>query len=286
MHRFFRSQITLAIALCVLALTACERAVESPPMRTFAAEAPAVALAAKADLRPQPADASDASPRRLLAVRHDLRLHTDAGAIEAAHRSAQQACAEAGCELIASQLVRDGEQQPSQASLEARVPPQHAAALLAHLTALGTVARHETSSEDKTDEVIDVEARLQNMAGFRDHLRVLMSRNGAKLAELMEVERELVRVQSEIDSLASRRKALAALTGQVRIALTISARPAVLEAGTWAPLHEAVLGSGRVLARSLASLISLTAAAMPWLVVLLPLGVAVRAWRRRRRRAA
>jgi hypothetical protein len=285
-HRFFRSQITLAIAFCALALTACNRAAESPSMRLFAAEAPTAALAAKAEPQRQPVDVSDASPRRLLAVRHDLQLRTDAGAIEAAHRSAQDACAEAGCELLSSQLLHDDDQQPSRASLEARVPPDHAAALLARLTALGTVARHETSSEDKTDEVIDVEARLRNMAAFRDHLRVLMNRNGAKLAELMEVERELVRVQSELDSLASRRKALAALTGKVRIVLTISAQPAVLEAGTWAPLHDAVIGSGRVLARSLATLISLAAAAMPWLVLVLPFGMAARAWRRRRRGTA
>lgn len=285
-HRFLCSQITLAITFSAFALMACDRAGESPSMRLFAAEAPAVALAAKAELRPQPADVSDASPRRQLAVRHDLQLRTDAGAIEAAHRSAQDACAEAGCELLSSQLLRDDDQQPSRASLEARVSPDHAAALLARLTALGTVARHETSSEDKTDEVIDVEARLRNMAAFRDHLRVLMNRNGAKLAEAMEVERELVRVQSELDSLASRRKALASLTSKVRIVLTISAQPAVLEAGTWAPLHDAVIGSGRVLARSLANLIALTAAVMPWLVLVLPFGMAARVWRRRRRGTA
>ncbi len=188
--------------------------------------------------------------------------------------------------VLSSQLLRDDVLQPSRASLEARVPPANAAALLARLTALGTVARHETSSEDKTDEVIDVEARLKNMAAFRDHLRVLMNRNGAKLAEAMEVERELVRVQSELDSLASRRKALAAQTGQVRIAVTINAHPAVLEAGTWAPLHEAVIGSGRVLARSLAGLISFLAAAAPWLLVVVPpLGLAARAWRQRGRAA-
>lgn len=286
-HRFLRSQITLATTFCVLALTACNQAPESPPMRLLAQAAPAVALATRAEPQQQSIDASDdASPRRQLAVRHDLQLRTDAGAIEAAHRSAQNACAEAGCELLSSQLLRDDDQQPSRASLEARVSPDHAAALLARLIVLGTVARHETSSEDKTDEVIDVEARLRNMAAFRDHLRVLMNRSGAKLAEAMEVERELVRVQSELDSLASRRKALASLTGKVRIVLTISAQPAVLEAGTWAPLQEAVIGSGRVLARSLANLISLTAAVLPWLVVVPLLGLAVRAWRRRRRRAA
>jgi mRNA degradation ribonuclease J1/J2 len=66
------------------------------------------------------------------------------------------------------------------------VPPQAFGALLAKLVALGTVVHHEASSEDKTDEVIDVEARAKNLAAFRDRLREMIGKSGAKLAELIE----------------------------------------------------------------------------------------------------
>lgn len=280
MRRLFDT-VTLVAALCTLC--ACDRANHVvPAAERFAANAPL-----ETRLLGEPAKSTnDLAPQRHLAVRHQLQLRTDAGAVESVYRSAQEACAEVGCELLVSQLTRDDDRQPSHASLEVRVPSDKATALIAKLSALGAVAHHQTSSEDKTDEVIDVEARLKNMAAFRDRLRSLLDKNGAKLAELIEVERELVRVQSELDSMASRRKALAGLTEKVRIVLTISARSAVLDGGNWAPLRDAVLGSSRVLASSLAHLVSFIIVALPWLAVLLAIGLPVRAWRRRRRRIA
>ena len=276
-----------ALALAFVVLAACDKATEPQNTQRVAA---ALAMAPQADapLRARVVEATgDVALKRHLAVRHELQLQTDADTVEIAYQAAQAACADAGCELLSSQLTRDEDRRPSHASLDVRVPPDKAPALLARLSAVGTVGHHQITSDDKTDEVIDVEARLKNMQGFRDNLRVLMGKSSAKLSDLIEVERELVRVQSELDSLASRRKALAGLTESVRIMLTISARPAVLEAGTWAPLRDALLGATRVFASSLAGLISVLAAAAPWFVlVLVPLGLSARAWRRRRRGAA
>jgi hypothetical protein len=278
-----KTKAVLAVALCALA--ACDKAVEFAPARATAALA-ATAAAPQADraLQARTKVADDTAPRRHLALRHELQLRTEADAVEAAYRAAQEACVAAACELLASRLTRDDERRPAEALLDARVPPQALGALLVKLTALGAVGRDETSSDDKTDEVIDVEARLKNMAAFRDHLRELIGKSSAKLAELIDVERELARVQSEIDSLASRRQSLAGQTEKVRLVLTINAQPAVLEAGAWAPLREAVLDSGRVFARSLASLVSFITAVLPWLAALLAIGLPVRAWRLRRRR--
>lgn len=284
-----RHLIRITLALALGALASCDKAAEpevaSDHGRMRNAELQYMKVAASPSQRAGETGEAAVTPRRL-AVRHDLQVQTSADAVESAYQTAQAACAEAGCELMSSQLSRDDERRPSQALLDVRVPQDKAAALLARFSAIGTVGSHQTSSEDKTDEVIDVDARLQNMAAFRDRLRVLMDKSGAKLGELIEVERELVRVQSELDSLTSRRKALASLTDKVRVVLSINARPAVLERGTWAPLHEALVGSGRMLAGSLAGLVSFMIAALPWLAVLLLTGWAVRAWRKRRRRGA
>jgi hypothetical protein len=228
--------------------------------------------------------APDVPLRRFLAVRHDLQIRTAADAVDAAWRSANEACAAAGCEVLASTLTHDDEQRPAQASLEARVPPppEQVDAFLRRVTALGSVGRHTKTAEDKTGEVIDTEARLKNQAEFRDNLRRLMATPGAKLKDLIEVERELVRVQSEIDSLASRRKVLANETDKVHVLLDISAQPAVLEAGMWAPVRDAVVGAGHVLARSLAALIGLVIVVLPWLAVLALAGLAALAVRQRR----
>jgi hypothetical protein len=275
----------MSLCLCMLAaLAACSDDVQRLPAEAAAAPVAYAKLAAAAGQAPEPAPAS---VRRYLALRHDLHIQTPADDVEAAWRNASEACAAAGCEVLAARLERNDELHPAEATLVARVPPDRLDAFLARVSALGSVGRHAKTSEDKTDEVIDTEARIANMTGFRDNLRRLMATPGSRLKDLIEVERELVRVQSELDSLASRRKALAGETDKVHVTLNFSARPAVLATGMWAPVREAVLGAGRTFARSAAALISLLVAVLPWLVLLAGLGVALRAaWRRRRQVSA
>ncbi|HET7865450.1 MAG TPA: DUF4349 domain-containing protein [Burkholderiaceae bacterium] len=55
---------------------------------------------------------------------------------------------------------------------------------------------------------------------FSGTLRCPMATPGAQLKDLIEVERELVRVQSELDSLAARRKGLADQTDKVHVSLS------------------------------------------------------------------
>lgn len=206
--------------------------------------------------------------RRHIAIRHDMQLFTDPAGVESAWRTANEACEAAGCDIVSSAMVRNDEQQPAQATLEARVAPEKFGAFLAQVTALGTVGQHSKTAEDKTDEVIDVDARIKNMSDFRDNLRRLMATPGAKLKDLIEVEREIVRVQSEVDSLSSRRKALAGQTEKVRIVLTIAARPAVLAQGMWAPVRQAYLGAGQVFANAVAGVVSFAVIVLPWALIL------------------
>ena len=227
--------------------------------------------------------AVEAPVRRFLAVRHDLQIFTVARGVEAAWRTANDACAAARCEVLASSLARNGQRQPIQASLDARVPPDKLDEFLTRVTGLGTVGRHDKTAQDKTDEVIDTEARLRNMAEFRENLRRMLATPGARLKDLIDVERELARVQSEMDSLATRRKALANETDKVHVTVAFAEEPSVLETGVWAPVHDALVGAGHLFASSLAGLISFVVASLPWVVALLMAGVGVRAlWRRRR----
>ena len=216
-------------------------------------------------------------------MRHDLGVFTAADAVEAAWKAAETACLAAGCELLASSVARDDDRAPAAAFLDARLPPAALGPFLERLGGLGTIGRHATSAQDRTAEVVDVEARLKNMAEFRDNLRKLMATPGARLKDLIEVERELTRVQSELDSLATRRKVLANDTEKVRVSVAFAARPAVLEAGMWLPVKTAVLRAGHVLASSLATLIGLAIALLPWLLLLFG-ALALRALLRRRRR--
>ena len=283
--------LALILAVCAfLVLAGCERVAE--PARDAVGPAPAAAApppAAKTVLAAAAAQApeeSSAVATRFVAVRHDLAVVTAADAVEAAWKAAETACLAAGCELLASNVARDDERAPAAAFLDARLPPEALAPFLARLGGLGRIGRHATAAEDKTAEVVDVEARLRNMAGFRDNLRKLMTTPGARLKDLIDVERELTRVQSELDSLATRRKVLAGETEKVRVTVAFGAQPAVLEAGMWLPVKSAVLRAGHVLAASVATLIGSAVALLPWALVLIVAGLGLRALRRRQRRAA
>ena len=274
------------IVAAITALAACSKndlpAGESGLLRSVAAPAPAAAMVLKsagADVR------ADLPLRRYLAVRHVMQLRTEANDVEGAWRAANEACAAAGCEVLASTLERDDDRAPAEARLEMRIAPEKFDAFLARVSALGTVGRHERVAEDKTDEVVDVDARLKNMTEFRDRLRQLLATPGAKLKDLVEVERELARVQTDLDSLASRRKVLASQTEKVHVIVMFSARSAVLSNSAWLPVRDALMGAGQVLATSLARLISLFVAVLPWAALLMAAAIAVRAaWRRRRPR--
>jgi hypothetical protein len=272
-------------AVLLAALSACGDATRQRFDAPAAAAAPLMAQVAADRSAAKEAPANPV--RRYLALRHELTIQTPGDGVEAAWKQASEACLAAGCEVLAARLERNDQLRPADAMLSARVPPDRVDAFLARVGELGSVGRHTKDSEDKADEVLDTEARIANMAGFRDNLRRLMATPGSRLKDLIEVERELVRVQSELDSLASRRKALASETDKVLVTLHFSARPSVLETGMWSPVRHAVLGAGRTFAHSLAGLITLGVGLLPWLLALAGLAVGVRlAWRRWRRPAS
>jgi GTP1/Obg family GTP-binding protein len=65
-------------------------------------------------------------------------------------------------------------------------------------------SRSSTSrSQDVTEEAIDVEARIQSLTAERDQLRQLLGKAGA-INDVFTIEREIARVQADIDSLQRR----------------------------------------------------------------------------------
>ena len=82
-----------------------------------------------------------------------------------------------------------------------RVPAQSLDSVLEDFRALGDVKDESVTTTDVTDQVIDLEARLQNLVAVRDRLRGYLDSTDT-VEEVIAVERELTRVQSEIDSLS------------------------------------------------------------------------------------
>ncbi len=72
---------------------------------------------------------------------------------------------------------------------------------------LGKVVRRSLESQDVTEELIDLEARLKNLRTLRDRLRDYLTQ-AKDLTEILAVERELARVQTELESLEAKLKVL------------------------------------------------------------------------------
>lgn len=87
--------------------------------------------------------------------------------------------------------------------LRLRVPAERLDAFLDQLEGVGEVKEKTVSSTDVTEESIDLEARLENLVAVRDRIRRHLDR-ASNVEEIIAVERELGRVQSEIDSLSGR----------------------------------------------------------------------------------
>lgn len=90
-----------------------------------------------------------------------------------------------------------------QVTVSMRVPEPKLDAALDSLSELGTVTSRKVSSQDVTEETIDVEARIQSLNVERDQLRELLTKVTA-INDVFTIERELARVQGDIDSMQHR----------------------------------------------------------------------------------
>ena len=139
-----------------------------------------------------------------------------------------------------SGLVQTATVSEEEAKLVLRVPEPRLDEALDQLSTLGEVDSRRLSANDVTEEVIDLEARVASLIGVRDRLRALLDRSTG-MSEIMSVERELARVQAEIDSIEGRLRHLRSRA--VMAELSLSAR----RERKLGPIGLLVVGAGRLL---------------------------------------
>jgi len=269
------------VSLAVL-LVACGQ--QHPPVPTVAM-APAPAELANAKMLRADSDAvagvgeqslteltepADTEVKRYVALRHHLMVETSPEQMQANFDATIAHCQQLNCQILAANFNRETAYSPPSASLSARVPPRSVEVFLAGLAKSGEVLQHHRTSEDKTDAVIDAEARIKNLTEFRDNLRAMLNDKSAKFKDLIEVQRELVNTQSELDSIQGVRKALAQETELVAINIDFTAKQGITEQGFFSPVAQAFKNAGRVMMESLASVITFFVTIFPWLIFAIP----------------
>jgi hypothetical protein len=275
------SRMALLALAGMLALAGCNQRHDTVSMEPAPPPAPMAGGAGMKQSRAanvQAEDAAAAAPaqdemaQRFLAVRQELNVEVPQAQLADAWGQVRDLCATLRCELLTATLLRETPQQPGNALLEMRVAPADVDRLLGTLAGVATIVSQNTISEDKTTEVIDVEARIKNRTDFRDSLRLM---------------RTLSDTQAELDAMAAQRKLLEQQTSKQHIQIQFTPTRALVQGGTsYSPIGRALRDAGHVLGESMGALITFVAAVLPWLVlVVLPLGWMLRAlWRRRRAR--
>jgi hypothetical protein len=292
------SRMALLALAGMLALAGCNQRHDTVSMEPAPPPAPMAGGAGMKQSRAanvQAEDAAAAAPaqdemaQRFLAVRQELNVEVPQAQLADAWGQVRDLCATLRCELLTATLLRETPQQPGNALLEMRVAPADVDRLLGTLAGVATIVSQNTISEDKTTEVIDVEARIKNRTDFRDSLRLMLRDTTTKRtkSDLLEIQRTLSDTQAELDAMAAQRKLLEQQTSKQHIQIQFTPTRALVQGGTsYSPIGRALRDAGHVLGESMGALITFVAAVLPWLVlVVLPLGWMLRAlWRRRRAR--
>jgi hypothetical protein len=161
-----------------------------------------------------------------------------------------------------------------------RVPELHFDAAIAELTLLGDVKSKNTNGNDVTEEYIDLESRISSSKAHEERL-VTMYKNATNVKEMMNIENELSRVRSEIESMQGRLRYMESKVEMSTITVHLyEEAPAVKEWGVWQSMKKALNNSLATL-RWMIELIG-------WLLPLIAVGAGIALlvrWRIRKSRA-
>ncbi|MEV7091946.1 DUF4349 domain-containing protein [Amycolatopsis sp. NPDC051045] len=170
------------------------------------------------------------------------------------------------------------------ATLSLAVPADKLDGVLDQLSHLGSsLVKRELNTQDVTEQVVDVEARLATQRASVERIRALLAR-ATSVSEIASVESELTSRESTLESLEQQRNSLAGSVAMATVAMTIrgvAAPPPPSEdhsgflgglAGGWHAFL--VFGGG---------LLTVLGAIAPFLLFIVPLGW-LGWWLHRRRR--
>lgn len=274
-------RVSLAAAASAIMLAACgasDRAYESspamapPPEAMKMADAPMEeAVAAEGgEVAPDTAGAV-----QYIAYSHSIGLRIPVAAIEATMQAHIDACNKAGpavCVVTNSWLNAYSEDQAS-ASLNIRATPAWINTFLGGIEAeaeavKGEVTNRQTTAEDLTVTIIDTDARLKAQILLQERIEELLADRPGNLGELLETQRELARVNGEIDSLTSSLAALRQRVNMSQLSVGYETKTDPLSQGALEPLGNAFGSFFYNLASAVAAVVTAFAVGLPWLILI------------------
>jgi hypothetical protein len=124
----------------------------------------------------------------------------------------------AGGELTGEQSSTGGED--ARAVLTLRVPGERLDATLTRLARLGQERDREVTTEDVTEQVVDLDARIATQRASVARVRALLDR-ATGLGDVVKVEGEVAKREAELESLLSRIRAVEGRAEMATVTLTL-----------------------------------------------------------------
>lgn len=226
--------------------------------------APVLMQMAAAELLPSAPSLQSMWGEQKLIRSAELRMQVDKvpGAIHVA-----DSIAKAHDALLADIKVNQDEKGRRSAQLVIRVPAPRFAETLDALKRLGEVKTEAVTTEDVTKAYADLETRLSVKEETASRLRALLVNRTGKLSDILDVERELSRVITEIEQMKGERRYYDQRIAISSISVTLFEAGALFQPVVGTPIRSAFRSSLGVLATSVSWLIYLVTFLIPWMLL-------------------
>lgn len=290
----------LLIGLSALAFVACEDGGSYGDQMDVMAEAdfaPGLMVEPPQAMRkeaPRDSVAEGADPAGVyLAYRYGYGLVMPSASVKSTSDKHMQICRDAGtskCQITGSNTNNYSEED-IRANLSLRAEPEWLQTFVAGMKADiaeidGRIESENTSVEDLTRAILDTDARLKAQTTLRTRLENLLETRDAKLPDLLALERELARVQAEIESATAHLKALRARVSMSVMNLSYTSERVAVSRSSVSPIGEALKDFVGIVSEGLAGVIRFLAALLPWMIFIIIPGLFMLRWFWRRRKAA
>ena len=260
----------LFFPVLLLALASCEKPgsydskVMAPPPPPMVAAAPAYdSLAQERTNSAGGAVEGEQAPEKRIARTHNIEIRTDGTDLTKRFEADSQKCASLGCDITNSSISEN------YATLNIRLEPAKLDGFLKYLSREGAkVASHSISSDDRTVEYIDTDARIKTSEALKVRLTTLLNTTESKdIKAILEIEKELARVQQEIDSAKSTLKYLTTITSFVTLNINYTAE---VETGNieYKDLKNSFRYAWQGFIRNIAHVIEFIGMSLPWIPVI------------------
>ncbi len=200
---------------------------------------------------------------RRIAENHHMRVQVPKKSLQARYQRDMEKCIALGCDMTGSRIQSSGS-----GYLNARIMPEKLGEYLDFLSnGPGEVESHQVSATDKTMQYVDTESKLKNQVALRDRLlKLLESYKARKIQEILNIERELTRVQGQIDSLTGQMRSLQKVTSKATVNVNYTIPPKGVEI-KYHDIENSLRYAWNGFLRSVSDVIAFVLKIIPWIPI-------------------